>query len=147
MGSKDSSCCCADLSVHEKAKESFAYKRQSLTIEGYFVEHIVKSVKKNRGPKSTYAKETADPKFRKLLEKEYGELVLSELILAMMAEDQISVRKLAEEVGIAPSVLQSVRSGTHSNMTLRNFIKLISALGGEVTVKRGTSYIPVKIAA
>jgi len=73
--------------------------------------------------------------------------VLSELILAMMAEDKVSVRNLAEEVGIAPSVLQSVRSGKHSNMTLRNFIKLISALGGEVTVKRGTSYIPVKIAA
>jgi hypothetical protein len=32
-------------------------------------------------------------------------------------------------------------------MTLKNFIKLISALGGEVTIKKGTEYLPVKIAA
>ena len=97
--------------------------------------------------KSTYQREMKDPKFRKLFEREYAELLLSELILAMMEEDKISVRKLAKEVGIAPSVLQSVRSGKHSNMTLKNFIKLISALGGEVTVRRGKDYIPVRLAA
>lgn len=88
-----------------------------------------------------------NPKFRKLLEKEYSELVLSELILAMMSGEKVSVRKLAKEIGVAPSVVQSVRSGEHSNMTLKTFIKLISALGGEVTVKRGEEYIPVKLAA
>lgn len=104
-------------------------------------------MKRNKNSKSTYQKEMRDPKFRKLFEREYAELLLSELILAMMEEDKISVRKLAKEVGIAPSVLQSVRSGKHSNMTLRNFIRLISALGGEVTVRRGKEYIPVKLAA
>ena len=102
---------------------------------------------KNKNSKSTYQKEMQDPKFRKLFEREYAELLLSELILAMMEEDKASVRKLAKEVGIAPSVLQSVRSGKHSNMTLKNFIKLISALGGEVTVRRGKEYIPIKLAA
>ncbi len=88
-----------------------------------------------------------NPQFKKLLQKEYSELVLSELILAMMAEDKVSVRKLAKEIGVAPSVVQSVRSGQHSNMTLKTFIRLISALGGEVAVKRGKEYIPVKLAA
>lgn len=102
---------------------------------------------KNRKAKSTYEHEIASPKFKKLFEKEYRDLVLSELILAMMAEDNISVRKLAKEVGIAPSVVQSVRSGKHSNMTLKNFLKIIKALGGEVTIKRGKDYLPVKLAA
>lgn len=104
-------------------------------------------MKRNKKVKSEFDKGMENPKFRKLFEREYGELLLSELILAMMEEDKFSVRKLAKEIGIAPSVLQSIRSGTHSNLTLRNFIKLISALGGEVTIKRGKEYIPVRLAA
>ena len=76
------------------------------------------TMKKNKNAKSEYDREMESPKFRKLFEREYGELLLSELILAMMDEDKVSVRKLAKEIGIAPSVLQSVRSGTHSNICL-----------------------------
>ena len=94
-------------------------------------------MKKRANTKSTYEKEMENPKFRKLFEKEYSELVLSELILAMMAEDNVSVRKLAKQIGVAPSVAQSVRSGKHKNMTLKTFIKMIAALGGEIAVKRG----------
>ena len=104
-------------------------------------------MKKRASTKSTYEKEMENPKFRKLFEKEYGELVLSELILAMMAEDNVSVRKLAQRIGVAPSVVQSVRSGKHKNMTLKTFIKMIAALGGEIAVKRGGAYVPLKLAA
>lgn len=104
-------------------------------------------MKKRAKTKSTYEKEMENPKFRKLFEKEYGELVLSELILAMMAEDNVSVRKLAKQIGVAPSVVQSVRSGKHKNMTLKTFIKMIAALGGEIAVKRGGAYVPLKLAA
>jgi DNA-binding Xre family transcriptional regulator len=104
-------------------------------------------MKKRANTKSTYEKEMENPKFRKLFEKEYGELVLSELILAMMAEDNVSVRKLAKQIGVAPSVVQSVRSGKHKNMTLKTFIKMIAALGGEIAVKRGGAYVPLKLAA
>jgi predicted transcriptional regulator len=104
-------------------------------------------MKKRANTKSTYEKEMENPKFRKLFEKEYGELVLSELILALMAEDNVSVRKLAKQIGVAPSVVQSVRSGKHKNMTLKTFIKMIAALGGEIAVKRGGAYVPLKLAA
>jgi DNA-binding Xre family transcriptional regulator len=104
-------------------------------------------MKKRANTKSTYEKEMENPKFRKLFEKEYGELVLSELILAMMAEDNVSVRKLAKQIGVAPSVVQSVRSGKHKNMTLKTFIKMIAALGGEIAVKRGGAYVSLKLAA
>lgn len=104
-------------------------------------------MKKRANTKSTYEKEMENPKFRKLFEKEYSELVLSELILAMMAEDNVSVRKLAKQIGVAPSVVQSIRSGKHKNMTLKTFIKMIAALGGEIAVKRGGKYVPLKLAA
>src|ERR1019366_5295873 len=104
-------------------------------------------MKKNKATKSTYEREMENPKFKKHFLKEYHELALSELILAMMAEDDVSVRKLAREVGLAPSVVQSVRSGKHSNLTLKSFMKLIAALGGELAVKKGRHYISVKIAA
>ena len=104
-------------------------------------------MKKNKRMQSTYEREMENPKFRNHFLEEYSELALSELILAMMAEDDISVRKLAKEVGLVPSVVQSVRSGRHSNLTLKSFIKLISALGGEVAVKKGRHYIALKSAA
>ena len=104
-------------------------------------------MKKNKLLQSTYDKERDNPKFKSRLLKEYKELALSELILALMAADNISVRKLAREIGLAPSVIQAVRSGRQSNMTLKSFVKLISALGGELAVKREGRYISLTIAA
>ncbi len=104
-------------------------------------------LRKNKKPRSTCEREIEDPAFKKRFLREYAELALSELILAMMAEDDVSVRKLAREVGMAPSVVQSVRSGRHSNLTLKSFVKMISALGGELAVKKGGHYISLKIAA
>ena len=104
-------------------------------------------MKRTKTAKSTYQREMENPKFKRRFLREYKELALSELILAMMAEDDISVRKLAKEVGLAPSVVQSVRSGQHSNLTLKSFVKLIAALGGELAVKKGRHYISLKSAA
>lgn len=51
---------------------------------------------------STYEREMQDPSFKEQFEKEYKEFALSELILAMMEEDDMSVRGLAKAVGISP---------------------------------------------
>lgn len=48
-----------------------------------------------------------------------------------------SVRELAKEVGISPTVIQDLRSGGWTNVTLRNFLGIVSALGGEVAVRKG----------
>jgi DNA-binding Xre family transcriptional regulator len=96
--------------------------------------------------KSTYEREMERPKFKRRLLKGYRDLALSELIVAMMAEEGVSVRRLAKEIGLAPSVVQSVRSGRHSNLTLRSFVKLMAALGGELAVKKGRHYVLVKVA-
>ena len=78
-------------------------------------------------PKSTYDELMEDPKFKEAYEKSYRELVLSELLLAIMVEDHISIRSLAEHAGISPTIIQDLRSGKRDNLTLKTFSSLIHA--------------------
>ncbi len=55
------------------------------------------------------------PKEKLEFEKEYRDLVISELILAIMEQDDISVRKLAQLANISPTVVQAMRSGTKTD--------------------------------
>ena len=61
--------------------------------------------------------------------KEYKELLLSELILALMEKDSISVRKLAKMAGVSPTVVQAMRSGIKKDFTLKSFFKVLKGLG------------------
>jgi hypothetical protein len=65
----------------------------------------------NKKTKSTYDEFIENKKQKKLLDKEYRELLISELLLAAMEEDHISVRKLAAEAEVSPTIIQSLKSG------------------------------------
>lgn len=78
---------------------------------------------------STYDELMQDQEFKRKHEKSYRELVLSELLLAIMAEDNISIRSLAKQAGISPAIIQDIRSGKRDNLTLKTFSNLIDALG------------------
>lgn len=80
-------------------------------------------------PQSTYDELMKDPEIKRKHEKSYLELVLSELLLAIMAEDKISIRSLAKQAGISPAIIQDIRSGKRDNLTLKTFTSLIDALG------------------
>jgi DNA-binding Xre family transcriptional regulator len=69
------------------------------------------------------------PKELKAYKKGYQEFLLSELVLAAMAEDDISVRELAKAAGVSPTIVQEVRTGKRKNLTLQSFLKLLDALG------------------
>jgi transcriptional regulator with XRE-family HTH domain len=77
------------------------------------------------------------PKRRQNFETKYRSFLLSEVIHGLMEQEGKSVRALAREVGISPTVIQDIRSGGRSNVTLRNFLGIVSALGGQVAVRRG----------
>ncbi len=83
----------------------------------------------NDKPMSTYDELMQDPEFKRKHEESYRELVLSELLLAIMAEDKISIRSLAKQAGISPAIIQDIRSGKRDNITLKTFASLIDALG------------------
>ena len=86
---------------------------------------------------STYEKLIHDdPEFEKDLEKRYKEFILSELLLAAMEEDHISIRKLAKEAGVSPSLIQDLRTGKKDNLTFRSFSNIVEALGYDIILEK-----------
>lgn len=97
--------------------------------------------------KSTYEKFIEDPKQKKLLEKEYKALLVSELLLAVMEEDHLSVRKLAEAAGVSPTIIQGLRTGKKTNITLETLSKILDVIGYQIVITPKKSHDkPLKIA-
>ena len=79
---------------------------------------------------------------RKKFEEGYRDLLLSELLIALMKEDEISVRELAKAAGISPTIIQGVRSGAQQNLTMQSFFKILKALHCSITIETGKSRYP-----
>lgn len=82
--------------------------------------------------RSTYEEFISDEKQKKLLDKEYKELLLSELLIAVMEEDHISVRKLAAAAGVSPTVVQGLKSGTKTNISIDKLTRILDSIGYEI---------------
>lgn len=89
----------------------------------------------NKKGLSTFERLMEDVEQRKLYDEEYKELLLSELFMALMEGDDLSVRKLAKAAGVSPTVIQEVRSGKKGNITLETFLKIVSACGWTVVIE------------
>jgi transcriptional regulator with XRE-family HTH domain len=86
---------------------------------------------------STFDREMQDPVFREQFEKEYKEFLLSEIIKALMKNGNMTVRKLAEEVGLSPTVIQKIRSGEQEDVKLSNFLNISHSCGFKVVLEKG----------
>lgn len=86
--------------------------------------------------------DSLSPKEKKEFETEYKDLLLSELLLAIMAQDEISVRSLAKAASISPTVIQAMRHGVKKDFSMKSFFKILKGLGFEkLTVERdGQAY-------
>lgn len=82
-----------------------------------------------RKAKSTYDEFIENKNQKKLIDKEYRELLISELLLAAMEEDHISVRKLAAEAGVSPTIVQSLKSGKRTNITIDTLSRVLDVIG------------------
>ena len=85
---------------------------------------------------STFEREMQDENFKKIFDEEYQELLFSELMISMMENDDKSVRKLAEETDISPSIIQNLRSGKQSDIKLKNLLKIALAFGYKLCLKK-----------
>lgn len=85
--------------------------------------------------KSTYDELIENPQQKELLEQEYQELLLSELLLATIKQDQRSVRKLAAEAGVSPTIIQELRAGKRTNITLSTFNRVLDTLGYQIAIE------------
>jgi len=90
---------------------------------------------------STFEREMQKASFRKKFEKEYKDFLLSEIICALMENDNKTVRKLAKEVGLSPTVIQKLRSGKQEDVRLRNFVNLSHACGFNIILEKGNDRI------
>lgn len=86
---------------------------------------------------STFEREMQDPLFREQFEKEYDEFLLSEIIKALMKSGNMTVRKLAEQVGLSPTLIQKIRSGEQEDVKLSNFINISHTCGFKVVLEKG----------
>jgi len=88
-------------------------------------------------PLSTYERKMKDPKFRKAYQQSYKELLFSELIISIMEGDDKSVRQLAKEADLSPSVIQDLRSGKQHDIKVSNLIKIARVFGYDVILEKG----------
>ena len=101
----------------------------------------------NKKTKSTYDTYLDDltPKKRQKHEEEYIDLVLSELLIAAMNEDDISVRELAKVAGVSPTIVQGIRSQTRKHVSVQIFFKILNSMGCKFMVKRNGQVISLDI--
>jgi len=85
---------------------------------------------------STFEREMKNAKFKKTFDKSYKEFLLSELLIAMMDEDEVSVRDLAKEVGLSPTIIQKIRSGKQDDLKISNFVSIAHACGYKVILEK-----------
>jgi len=98
---------------------------------------------KDKKTQSTVERWMQKPGFKKAFDKEYKEFLLSELVHAIMAEDNKSVRVLADELDVSKTVIQNLRSGTQTDMKLSNFLKMTHAYGFHVVLEKDDRRIPL----
>jgi hypothetical protein len=90
---------------------------------------------------STFEREMQDAAFREEFENEYNDFLLSETILSMMSEAHKSVRKLATETDLSPTVIQNIRSGIQEDIKLSNFINISHACGYKLVLEKDNQRI------
>lgn len=93
---------------------------------------------------STYEREMKNEKFKKAFNKSYKEFLLSELLIAVMEEDEISVRELAKEVGLSPTIIQKIRSGKQEDLKVSNFISIVNFCGYKIFLEKDNERIEVE---
>ncbi len=85
---------------------------------------------------STFDLIMQDPKRKEQFEKGYNEFLVNEFLLEAMEENNISVRKLAEKARVSPAIIQRIRTGGSSNITLKKLNDIATALGYRINFQK-----------
>ena len=71
---------------------------------------------------STFEKKMQNPDFQAQFETGYRNFLLSELFMAMIENDDISIEQLAKDVDISSSLIQDISSGKQKDLKVSNFL-------------------------
>lgn len=102
-----------------------------------------KLLKKNENTTGGKFFKSLTPTQRKNFEKEHKEFLISEMLLAAMEQDNVSVRELSKLAGVSPAVVQGIRSGTKKNITVKTFSKLMKTFGFSLALKKDDLVLPI----
>jgi transcriptional regulator with XRE-family HTH domain len=86
--------------------------------------------------------ESLSPEARQKYEEGYKELLISEMIIAAMENDEVSVRKLAKKAGISPTTVQNLQSGI-SDSGVKSLFKVFKSLGYSIFAEKGDERLPL----
>lgn len=73
-------------------------------------------------------RESMTPQELKKHEEGYRDFILSELLIAITNENELSVRKLAQEAGLSPRIVQAMRSGENKEYSFKSILKILQGL-------------------
>lgn len=93
---------------------------------------------------STFDREMQDPDFKEAFEIGYKKFLLSELLTDMMEENHKSVRSLASEVGLSPTIIQRIRSGHQKDLKLSNLVSIAAACGYHLFLEKDNHRIELQ---
>lgn len=93
---------------------------------------------------STFEREMKNAKCKKAFDKSYKEFLLSELLIAIMEKDEISVRDLAKEAGLSPTIIQKIRSGKQDDLKISNFVSIAHACGYKVILEKNNDRFEIE---
>lgn len=79
---------------------------------------------------------TAVPEQKEKFDREYEQFLLSEFVLEQMQEKKLSVRKLAELVGVSPTVIQKIRSCEAEKINFSTFQRVLNTLGYKIKLEK-----------
>lgn len=105
-----------------------------------------KKTKNSKEPQTTYDQYISKLSKKELEEFEegYREMLLSELLIAAMSQDGISVRSLAEAAGVSPTIVQDIKTDARKNVSLQSLTKILDALGYQLVAEKKGSRLPLK---
>jgi DNA-binding XRE family transcriptional regulator len=89
---------------------------------------------------STYEEMILNSKVKKDLDTGYKELVIFELVLALMQEDHVSVRMLAKEAGLSPTTIQELKT-KNKLPNMKTFFKIMDHFNLRVTIQKENGQI------
>ena len=81
-----------------------------------------------------------NPDQKSIYEKEYNDFLLSEFMLEKMAEENISIRELAKQANVSPTVIQKLRSKDAEKVRLTTFTSVLRCLGYQIKLEKCPSH-------
>ncbi len=91
---------------------------------------------KNKKRPSTFDLEMRDASFKKSFNAQYKEFALSELLLALMEGDKISIRKLANAADLSPTSIQKMRTGEQKDIKVSNLMRIAGEFGYSLVLEK-----------